>query len=438
MSDVETKDLTIAEGRIGEMLLAKYSPKEYHVIVPTHVVTIPEEIMELGVSVVHLSPNPRDGMVYPFPEAGNGMVALAKRGIEAIANAAGITDEPSRQVAFESGHFAIAEATVSCKLPTGEVIQRTRQKLIDVDARMREHEYNLRDRIEKGREKGFQAQGKNESDESYAERREKYIADKCMKRRLQLEKFLWELANTGAHLRAMKALLPSLKEIYHASELSRPFIVPRISIRPAVASNKFLAEAMRARARRDLTHLFAPVDEYEDVPPETAEKLRERDALMAELVEDFESGELMREALHDNDNMDGLTMMQEAYQITDVKVVEKPQPTTWPARPWEPETLWDYINKIKVPSGEGMGEIEFDPERLDFLYSGLSALLPDPKHQRVLLLYLFGEETIPDLSIAQYMALDSWMAMVPPDYKPSEHAIEETRRIIQRSADDEE
>jgi len=112
--------------------------------------------------------------------------------------------------------------------------------------------------------------------------------------------------------------------------------------------------------------------------------------------------------------------------------------STWPARPWKPETLWDYINKIKVPSGEGMGEMEFDPERLDFLYSGLSALLPDPGHQRVLLLYLFGEETMPDLSIAQYRALDSWMAMVPPDYKPSEHAIEEAKRIIQRSADDEE
>jgi hypothetical protein len=71
MSDQQdTQDLTIVEGRIGETLLAKYDPKQYHVIVPTHVITIPEEIMELGVSVVSLSPDPKDKMVYPFPEAG--------------------------------------------------------------------------------------------------------------------------------------------------------------------------------------------------------------------------------------------------------------------------------------------------------------------------------------------------------------------------------
>ena len=93
VEQMEVTDLTIAEGRIGEMLLEKYDPKQFHVIVPTHVITIPEEVMELEVSVVHLSPDPRNMMVYSFPEAGAGMMALAKKGVEAISNAAGLTDE---------------------------------------------------------------------------------------------------------------------------------------------------------------------------------------------------------------------------------------------------------------------------------------------------------------------------------------------------------
>jgi len=137
-----------------------------------------------------------------------------------------------------------------------------------------------------------------------------------MKRRLQLQKFLWELANTGAHLRAMKALLPSLKEIYHYSELQRPFIVPRISIRPAVASNKLLAAAMGARARRDMNHLYGDVDLYEDLDPEVATKLRDNDAALAELAGDFENGELAREILADDGppvTDEGWEAMQEAY-----------------------------------------------------------------------------------------------------------------------------
>ena len=437
----EVKDLVIAEGRIGEMLLEKYNPAQYHVIVPTHVITIPEEIMELGVSVVHLSPNPKDGMVYPFPEAGPGMVALAKKGMEAISNAAGLTDEPSTQVAFESGHLAIAEATVSCTLPTGEIIRRTRQKCIDVDARMREHEYNLRDRIEQRKEKGFASQGKDESNESFTARREKYVEDKCMKRRLQLEKFLWELANTGAHLRAMKALLPSLKETYHFSELKKPFIVPRISIRPAVASSKLLAAAMKARARQNITELFSPIDQYEDLPPELAAELREKDRLLAEMAEEFESGELMREALVQEiraDEVNGWELMQEAYrgsQPPEVEVVviegEKSQSGEWPKRPWKAGTLKDYLNNVKVPAYKGKKKEPSD-EQLDFVHSILNKLASNDAERHTITLYLFDVESTSDLTAAQCSALIGWARMVPPDYEPSTHAVEEAKRVIRQ------
>jgi hypothetical protein len=307
-----TQELTIVEGRIGQTLLAKYDPKQYHVIVPTHVITIPDEIMELGVSVVPLSPNPRDGMVYPFPEAGAGMMGLGKKAVEAISNAAGINDEGSEAIAFEPGRYAIARATVSVNLPTGEVIRRTRSKQIDVASRVEEYEHNLRDRVEKDKVSACKKRG-NETDEAFEERKERFIEEKCTKRRLQLQKFLWELADTGAHLRAMRALLPSLRETYHINELRQPFIVPRISIRPAVASNKLLAQAMKARARRDIHHLFGDADIYEELDPDLAAELRERDSLLAEIATEAENGELLREATA-NDNLDGLQALQEAYE----------------------------------------------------------------------------------------------------------------------------
>jgi hypothetical protein len=318
----DTQELTIVESQVSKTLLAKYDPKQYHVIVPTHVITIPEEIMELGVSVVPLSPNPKDGMVYPFPEAGAGMMGLGKKAIEAISNAAGINDEGSEAIAFEPGRYAIAKATVSVNLPTGEIIKRTRSKQIDVVSRVEEYEHNLRDRIEKGRVSACKKRG-NETDEAFEGRKERYVEEKCTKRRLQLQKFLWELADTGAHLRAMRALLPSLRETYHINELQQPFIVPRISIRPAVASNELLAQAMKARARRDIHHLFGDTDIYEELDPDLAAELRERDSLLAEIAEEAESGELLREATV-GDSLDGLQVLQEAYEAKEappVKVV---------------------------------------------------------------------------------------------------------------------
>lgn len=328
---MDTQELTIVESQIGRSLLAKYDPKQYHVIVPTHVVTIPEEVMELGVSVVPLSPNPKDGMVYPFPEAGDGMMGLGKKAVEAISNAAGLNDEGSDAVAFEPGRYAIAKATVSVNLPTGEVIRRTRSKQIDVASRIEEYEHNLRDRIDKGRVSACRRRG-NETEEAWEERKERYVEERCTKRRLQLQKFLWELADTGAHLRAMRALLPSLRETYHIKELQLPFIVPRISIRPAVATNELLAQAVKARARRDVHHLFGNEDIYEELDPDLAAELRERDALLAEIAEETEDGRLMREATV-SDEQDGWQALQEAYQNQNVSPIEvvviedKPKPT---------------------------------------------------------------------------------------------------------------
>lgn len=433
----DNQELTIVEGRIGETLLAKYDPKQYHVIVPTHVITIPEEIMELGVSVVPLSPDPRDGMVYPFPEAGAGMMGLGKKAVEAISNAAGLNDEGSEMIAFEPGRYAIARATVSVNLPTGEVIRRTRSKQIDVVSRLEEYEHNLRDRIEKGKVSACKKRG-NETDEQFEERREQYVEERCTKRRLQLQKFLWELADTGAHLRAMRALLPSLRETYHVRELQQPFIVPRISIRPAVASNEFLAAAMKARARRDLHHLFSDEDLYEGLDPDLAAELRERDALLAEIAEEVESGELLREAAVNEDDKDGWELMQEAYgmiqtpvEVTVVKSGTSPPELEpkWPERPWDAETLKRYLNLEKVARYKGKAGPPSD-KQLDYVRSSLHQVAPEDIDRHTITLYLFGVESSGDLTAAQCSALIDWIGAKPSDYEASQEAVEEAQRII--------
>jgi hypothetical protein len=425
---MDSQELTIVEGRIGEALLQKYDPKQFHVIVPTHVITIPEEVMELGVSVVPLSPNPRDGMVYSFPEAGKGMMGLGKKAVEAIANAAGLNDEGSEAIAFEPGRYAIARATVSVNLPTGEVIRRTRSKQIDVASRVEEYEHGLRDRIDRGKVSACKRRG-NEIEEQFKERKEQYIKERCTKRRLQLQKFLWELADTGAHLRAMRALLPSLRETYHISELQHPFIVPRISIRPAVATNELLAQAMKARARRDIHHLFSDPDIYEGLDPELAEELKERDALLAEIAEEAESGQLLREATVGEDGEEW-QVLQDAYGAEVIVIEEENIPSKWPIRPWDAETLGRAM-VAKVAAYEGKRQKPSN-EQLDYCRSSLGKLNLEDPERHTLTLYLFDKESTGDLTAAECSAIIDWVGAKPPDYEPSQDAKVEARAVIKQ------
>lgn len=433
-------ELTVTEGRLGEMLLEKYDPNQFHVIVPTHVVTIPEEIMELEVSVVHISPNPKDMMVYSFSEAGSGMMALAKRGIEAIANAAGLKDVGDEEIAYVPGQYAIVKATVSATLPNGEVILRTRSKNIDVQARIEEYEYTLRERIEAGRERGFTKQRQDESDEAFQTRVEGYVEKKSTKRRLHLQKFMWELANTGAHLRAMQALLPSLKQIYHINDLQKPFIVPRISVKPAVTQNKLLAAAIKARAQRDM-HLLFDQDDYSDLTPERAERLRERDALLAELADDHDNGVLLQEEppLIENqilaEDADGFTLLQEAYRSTTEEAAQEAKQNdsdqgTWPRRPWKPAILKRYLHEVKLLAYTGIPQKILD-EELDLLRTALSKLTPDFTAQQAIISYLWDVESVKDLTNFQCFSTLSWVCLLPPKYEPTAIALEEAKAVLE-------
>ena len=129
--------------------------------------------------------------------------------------------------------------------------------------------------------------------------------------------------------------------------------------------------------------------------------------------------------------------MHEAYQANQKPVSTTPVSTVvpdkatskWPQRPWEPDVLWDYLNNNKVPSYTGT-ETEIGPEKLDYIHSLFEALDPDATHRGIVLVFLFGVEELTDLSVAQYLALDSWMSAGPPDYAPSSTAVEEAEKII--------
>ena len=286
-------ELAIREGQVTQALLQKYDATQYHVILPSYDISLPDDITTVHVSVVNISPNPKDMMVYPFPEAGKNMMAWAKSGIQAIGNAAGAKDGLSENVLYISGQIAIVRATVTITLPNGEVVPRTRSKSVDVTARMAEYKWNLRQKIEEGKEC---VRHSGETDENYMRRVEQYVVTRVTKRRLHLAKFMYEMADTIAHSRAMQALFPSLKPVYHINELRKPFIVPRIGIERSPASNEMLNAAISARARRDLTQLFGPEDDYSDLPPEVAMRLREHDELLARLADDYDDGTLLREA----------------------------------------------------------------------------------------------------------------------------------------------
>ncbi len=96
--------------------------------------------------------------------------------------------------------------------------------------------------------------------------RAKYTADQIpeMVRReiLQIREHQLSLAETKAQLRVVRAIL-SLKQVYTAAELSRPFVIPRLLVRPDLTDPAQL-EAARAWGHRATSEL------YGELPSSTA------------------------------------------------------------------------------------------------------------------------------------------------------------------------
>lgn len=119
----------------------------------------------------------------------------------------------------------------------------------------------------------------------------------------------------------------------------------------------------------------------------------------------------------------------------EVREVSKPKPAAkkngnghkWPERPWDAETVRDYLTTVKVPSYKGPADAS-DKQR-KFALSCLAGISKDDAKRHSVTAYLFEKDSIKDLTGAECSAIIDW---VQPDeeYQPHPHAIDEFERIV--------
>lgn len=226
-------------------VLEEFPDERYNKLLPTHVLQAPSEIYRYSPEIVQIDPVPARGEVYPLSseKSGDGWipqtVALAKRGLEKIAHAAGIVMDPSRSgIEYNDGTRVVARATGGIRKPDGSWIVISKTKEIDLEASEEEEREKLMEKAERGQLVSWtrDASGRNRKKVLKAGTPEcdQEIERRVRKQMIQLRKHKVARADTGAHERLIRSLL-AIKSEYTPAELAKPFVVPRIQFNEAVA-----------------------------------------------------------------------------------------------------------------------------------------------------------------------------------------------------------
>jgi len=210
---------------------------DYNVIFPSEKVLNVSPLHKLIPEVIRLSADPEDGDVWNVAldrdrgERGSEILSFSKRGLQRIAQAAGIAFDPEhtrRTDDTRNPRRVEYQATGSIQKPDGTWYTVTHSKEIDLDLVENEQRARLESEARKNRAIASQL---NLSDDTVVDA----AADaEELERRVRQTMLIWTkhkvaFADTGAHNRVIRALL-ILKPFYTREELSRPFVLPRVSL----------------------------------------------------------------------------------------------------------------------------------------------------------------------------------------------------------------
>ena len=193
----------------------------FNVIFPSEKVLSVSPLHKLIPEVIRLSADPEDGDVWNVgldraPEGTKTeLFSFSKRGLQRIAQAAGIVFDPLRTHRTDDAKNSRRveyKATGAIQKPDGSWYTLSQSKEIDLD------------QVEKEERERIQSQVRNDVAVDRDE----------IERRLRQTMLIWTknklaFAETGAHNRVIRGLL-ILKPFYSREELARPFVLPRVSL----------------------------------------------------------------------------------------------------------------------------------------------------------------------------------------------------------------
>jgi hypothetical protein len=210
---------------------------DFNVIFPSEKVLNVSPLHKLVPEVIRLSADPEDGDVWNVGldhdrrEPKTEIFSFSKRGLQRIAQAAGIVFDPEhtrRTDDAKNPRRVEYQATGSIQRPDGTWYTLTHSKEIDLDQVEKEERARLESEAHKIK---AMASKVNQEDPIAADA---VPTPEEIERRLRQTMLIWTkhkvaFAETGAHNRVIRALL-ILKPFYTREELSKPFVLPRVSL----------------------------------------------------------------------------------------------------------------------------------------------------------------------------------------------------------------
>jgi hypothetical protein len=211
--------------------LEEYRKKgDYNVLVPTLTIQEISPFHKPVLEIVRINPDPKAGEVYETVQ-GSGDFSMRAVALQKIGYAAGLiwnakgcgrTDDGSnpRLVSYR------AEAAV--RKEDGTYMPLNAEYMVDLDV----IEEETRESYEK-KSQTIMADKRKKGEKWTDEDRKAYVEKSVRRDMLQKRKFRLQLAQTGAMDRVIRKIL-GLKGTYKASELSKPFVIPKIAFNPDV------------------------------------------------------------------------------------------------------------------------------------------------------------------------------------------------------------
>lgn len=255
------------------------NPQNVNLLLPTQTFgDIIGEYDRISLEVVSIDPDPEAGEVYEIVKAKGdkpARMALCKPPLDRLLSALGIILDPANTGVIESSpRKSRAKATGAIRKPNGEWVVMTEEKTVDLDAfedeiRLKQEEYAERG-WPTGKWSGGRPVTEPWSKHGGEPAKQQHIDLETRRAMITLRKFKDERAVTGARERLVKALV-GLRNTYTTAELTRPFVIPRVTTDMAkMLADPTLREAAAQKISGSIRAIFGPGArevQAEELPP---------------------------------------------------------------------------------------------------------------------------------------------------------------------------
>jgi hypothetical protein len=215
-------------------LYDQYPPNKFNILFPSETLLQISPLQQVNYEILHINPDPVKQDVFSVgkTEIDGKWVekfALTKVALERIAHSAGVQVDHADSGYVPTGNPRSAGYKIvgAVQKPDGTWLRLTKSKFVDLDAIVEKTRFKYQGLLESGKlTVGYGNKQRTLQNDAEGQ---KYIEGKVKEEEIRVMEFKEALAETKAYTRLVRALL-GLKSWYTADDLSKPFVVVKISL----------------------------------------------------------------------------------------------------------------------------------------------------------------------------------------------------------------